>query len=105
MGMKKLILIATIIATPAFADGPSSPWDRPTLTTPIQPPTLTVRVCDEDFQRVDGLKWLRVKTGKLFTLHQRKVFENRCRPVQECTTIRYEVEGATPRFQTKDVCE
>lgn len=99
--MKKLILIATILATPAIADGPSSPWDRPALTPPEQLPTLTVQVCDEDFQRVDGLKWLRVKTGKLFTLHQRKVFENRCRPVVECRTV--EREEQTPRFV--EVCE
>jgi hypothetical protein len=103
--MKKVILIATIIATPSLADGPSSPWDRPTLTPPISPPTLTVRVCDEDFQRVNGLKWLRVKTGKIYTLHQRKRFERRCRPVRECTTIRFEVEDATPRFQTKEICK
>ena len=104
--MKKAIMIVTLMATPALADGPGSPWDRPALTVPEQPPTLTVRVCGEDFQRVDGLKWMRVKTGKLFTLHQRKWFENRCRPVvQECATIRYEVEGATPRWQTKEICE
>lgn len=32
----KMILLLTSLATPTFADGPSSPWDEPEVMKPIQ---------------------------------------------------------------------
>ena len=112
MPMKKVILAVCVAATPALAGSPESPWDRPTLTPPVAPPTLTVRKCGEDFERITGWLWLRVKTGETITLSKRKWIERRCRsvkkpqepvdkPQEECRRV--EREGETPRFVT--VCE
>ena len=99
MGMKKVILAACVAATPALAGSPENPWDRPTLTPPVTPPTLTVRKCGEDFERITGWLWLRVTTGETITLNHRKWLENRCRPVDEPKECgRVEREGQTPRF-------
>lgn len=90
MGMKKVVLIATILATPALADGPSSPWDRPQLTTP-HPGHLCYSV---GWQRDNPDMWDQYCLK--FDLPE---------PKPECTTIRFEVEGATPRWQTQEICE
>lgn len=99
MPMKKVILAACVAATPALAGSPEIPWDRPTLTPPVTPPTLTRRICDEDFEKIAATRWLRTKTGKVYTLSQRNFFAKKCRPVdepQECRRV--EREGQTPRF-------
>lgn len=99
MTMKKVILAACVAATPALAGSLENPWDRPALTLPITPPTLTRRICGEDFEKITATRWLRVKTGKVYTLSQRNFFAKKCRPVDEPKECRrVEREGQTPRF-------
>ena len=95
MGMKKVILIVALLATPAFADGPSSPWDRPQLTIP-HPGHLCYS---------PGWKRENFELWDQYCLKFDLPPEPTPEPELKCTTVRYEVEGATPRWQTKEVCE